>query len=601
MAEGHGNGHISRPLSSSSSEPDPYDPNQDLDGDDPFFGPTSTSNVTEQDAMNVTKDDFGTDGDPDNYLEHALSNLLLKAHGHQGEKNRGLLDDLGALLAVVCHEGNVGYAEKLLMADAPVNHRTSSGAAPLHLCCQAGHADVCKLLLQHKADVDLLMDPGMSSLYIAALNGKLDCVQLLLDAKASLQTSAEDECSPLHAACQEGHNIIVDLLLVAANATSNDVASTSVWLHGPGGRSALVTACENGWTDIVRTLLMSGWPLEGAISSSGYPPLYVAAMNGHRELVELLIQHKADVNEVCCDQSHALLAASQEGHIECVELLVAARADLNLPRDTDGATALYVASESNHLHVVQVLVEASATLDVATTEDGSTPLIVAAQSGHLEVLERLLCAGADANQPRNSVGKRASPMFVAAINGHVAVVRRLLQASANVNVADIDNETPLFVACREGFAEVALLLLEAKAEVDAVVEDSGLQALHAACERGLETVVESLLCAKANLTAETEDGAFPLLLAAESGSAAVVALLLEGQADPNQQVPDEQEYSSVLAAAATSSTASAEAVRKLVEAGARPAPGHRAKQTLVQEARRKGHSTIADFLLQELP
>lgn len=53
------------------------------------------------------------------------------------------------------------------------------------------------------------------------------------------------------------------------------------------------------------------------------------------------------------------------------------------------------------------------------------------------------------NQPRNSVGKRASPLFVAAINGHAEVVHRLLQASVDVDAPDIDNETPLFVACRE--------------------------------------------------------------------------------------------------------------------------------------------------------
>eukprot|EP00667_Euglena_gracilis_P015766 EG_transcript_16424 len=309
------NGYVGSPCSSGSSEADPYDPSQDPNDDDPFLGSNGMQfDVSESLAQTVAGPGFpndsaaGQDEGSDNFLQQALANLLLKVHACDGEKDASLFADLGDLLAVFCHEGHAEGAEKLLLAGAPVDHRTSAGATPLHLCCQAGHADTCQLLLRHSADVNLLMDPGMAALYIAAVNGKADCVKLLLEAKASLQTSANDECNPLHAACQEGHSDVVELLLAAADGASD---GGSAWLQGPGGRNALVCACENGWPAIVRTLLAAGWGLDGAVSSSGYPPLYIAAMNGNLELVELLIEHKANVNEVCCDQSHALLAAAQ--------------------------------------------------------------------------------------------------------------------------------------------------------------------------------------------------------------------------------------------------------------------------------------------------
>jgi ankyrin repeat protein len=50
-------------------------------------------------------------------------------------------------------------------------------------------------------------------------------------------------------------------------------------------------------------------------------PLYYASYNGHTEIVELLLNSKADPN-ICCEGKSPLYYASYNGHTEIVELLL---------------------------------------------------------------------------------------------------------------------------------------------------------------------------------------------------------------------------------------------------------------------------------------
>ncbi|OCL03238.1 ankyrin, partial [Glonium stellatum] len=64
-----------------------------------------------------------------------------------------------------------------------------------------------------------------------------------------------------------------------------------------------------------------------AISRSGQTPLHHAAKNGHNEVVQLLLQHKATID--CIDEEGAtpLHRASEAGHASTMKLLLAAGAD----------------------------------------------------------------------------------------------------------------------------------------------------------------------------------------------------------------------------------------------------------------------------------
>ena len=118
-----------------------------------------------------------------------------------------------------------------------------------------------------------------------------------------------------------------------------------------------------------------------AARDDGTTPLFVAASNGHTEVVRVLVEEgKADVDKATSD---------------------------------DGATPLLIAAQNAHMEVVQLLVkEGNADVDKAASDDGSTPLCAAAANGHAEIVRLLVEEGkADVDKVNN---KGRTPLFQAA-------------------------------------------------------------------------------------------------------------------------------------------------------------------------------------------
>jgi serine/threonine-protein phosphatase 6 regulatory ankyrin repeat subunit B len=70
----------------------------------------------------------------------------------------------------------------------------------------------------------------------------------------------------------------------------------------------------------------------------------IASHHGYTEIVELLLNNKADPN-ICCEGESPLYIASLQDHTEIVELLLNNKADPNICRE--GRSPLYIASHHN--------------------------------------------------------------------------------------------------------------------------------------------------------------------------------------------------------------------------------------------------------------
>ena len=80
-----------------------------------------------------------------------------------------------------------------------------------------------------------------------------------------------------------------------------------------------------------------------------------------------------------------LFVAAQNGHLEVIRFLVESGANRDRGRTDTGGTPLFIAAQRGHLEVVRFLVESGANKDQGRTNDGATPLFTAAQNGDLEV------------------------------------------------------------------------------------------------------------------------------------------------------------------------------------------------------------------------
>ncbi|USP74081.1 Arp, Ankyrin repeat protein [Curvularia clavata] len=88
-------------------------------------------------------------------------------------------------------------------------------------------------------------------------------------------------------------------------------------------------------------------------------PLFLAAKNGQRKLVKLLVDNGADVNAQSGPYGNALPAASEGGHEQVVKMLLDAGADVNAQGGFYG-NALSAASGIGHEQVAKILLDAGA-------------------------------------------------------------------------------------------------------------------------------------------------------------------------------------------------------------------------------------------------
>ena len=95
----------------------------------------------------------------------------------------------------------------------------------------------------------------------------------------------------------------------------------------------------------------------------GAGSLFLAAQNGHSNIVQLLLTHGVVVDQERRDGATPLWISSQMGHQDCVRLLLEAGAGVDTSR-ADGATPLFKACHKGHEDVVREILKFQPRLDV---------------------------------------------------------------------------------------------------------------------------------------------------------------------------------------------------------------------------------------------
>lgn len=106
------------------------------------------------------------------------------------------------------------------------------------------------------------------------------------------------------------------------------------------------------------------------------PLLIYAAEYGCKNIFELLLSHKANVNTRCCANGTALMTAAIKGHRDLCELLIAHNAQVDA-KYHNGSTALMGAASFGRTDVCKFLIEHHAQVD-ARNHNGESPLTRAA-------------------------------------------------------------------------------------------------------------------------------------------------------------------------------------------------------------------------------
>ena len=185
-----------------------------------------------------------------------------------------------------------------------------------------------------------------------------------------------------------------------------------------------------------------------------------------------------------------LFIAAQEGHANIVDRLIDLGADKN-KGNKNGATPLYIAAENGRTDTVRCLVSEGADKDKVLTSDGVTPLWIAAYMGHTEIVRHLVSEGADKDKGnKNGV----TPLYIAAENGRTDTVRCLVGLGVDKDKGRItDGATPLWIAAYMGHTEIVQCLVGLGADKDKGLTTDGATPLYIAAENGRTDTVRCLV------------------------------------------------------------------------------------------------------------
>ena len=288
-------------------------------------------------------------------------------------------------------------------------------------------------------------------------------------------------------------------------------------------------ASRRGHKDVVQLLLEHGADANSR-DDDQCMPLHLALRGGHQEIAWVLLEHCMDTEVRDNWKCTPLFLASQIGHVELAQALLEKGAETEA-RDNRKLTPLLLASRNGHVELARVLLEKGADTEARDTFE-NTSLLLASEHNHVALAQVLLKHGAEAELQDN---RKCTPLLLATQNRHLELARVLLEHGVDTEARNILERTPLLLASLFGFAELVQVLLEHGADAKALGV-KGRTSLHQASEHGHAAAVQVLLEHGVDANARDTNSATPLHLASRPmyrhrGHPEVVGLLLRYSSD----------------------------------------------------------------------
>jgi ankyrin repeat protein len=320
--------------------------------------------------------------------------------------------------------GNLEIMRLLIEAGADVNGLDEWGDTPLMATVEFRHIEAATLLLENGADIDITKPTGTTALMIAARNGDLMSTEILLrkGADPNIGLGSGDTALSL-AAWKNDEDIVRELIEHGAISSRFALGRTRADIN-----------------TVIRALLKLNLPVRYLCNEATIPasdtfesnPLVVSIRSNDIASVKSFIDSGENVN------THSqylirgqywtltpLVLASLSGNLDIMRLLIEAGANVD-QQDGYGQTPLMATVECKHLEATNLLIKHGADVNEKNPVK-KTALMVAARHGDRESAKFILSKGAD---PNIGFGSGYTALSVAAWFGYEDIVRELIEHGA---------------------------------------------------------------------------------------------------------------------------------------------------------------------------
>ncbi|XP_059391195.1 ankyrin repeat and SOCS box protein 10-like isoform X2 [Carassius carassius] len=204
--------------------------------------------------------------------------------------------ELTTPLHITAGRGFTECLQHLLLRGARVD-LTPGGTTALHEACEECQPDCVKLLLQYRANPNATNEDGQMPLHVCTELHSFECAKNLLAFGALINgQSLDDNNTPLHVAARHGLPDHVELYLQHGAALN---------LQNDDGNTPLNTACSQPqdctslerYSRVCHMLVAAGADIHIS-DADKQTPLHMACKNANPDVVDLLLQYKALVNEM---------------------------------------------------------------------------------------------------------------------------------------------------------------------------------------------------------------------------------------------------------------------------------------------------------------
>ena len=305
-------------------------------------------------------------------------------------------------LHLACHYGYRDVAELLLDHGADIEVRSSSNDTPLIQACFCDHAPIVKLLLDRGCAINADKKDGfLTALHYACSTGATQCVKELLAHGADpFKKGRTHGSTPFALSKVKKNQAVIDLLmehkkrseqnLMVSNddkkkSTLSERKDKAAVMSSENKQKCLINAARYGSIDDVKKYLNDGTVDVNGKNIYGQTALHLACYEGHCDIVDLLLDHGADIEVRSSRDSTPLMMASRNDRAASItKLLLHRGCAMNAVNDF-GDTALHWACKRGSTECVKELLTHGADATIKN-EYGSTPFDVAKEGTVIDLL-----------------------------------------------------------------------------------------------------------------------------------------------------------------------------------------------------------------------